>query len=212
MQQIHKWFEDYKFVAVIRSSTSTNAEEMIKAASEGGFRIFEISSYIPQAFRLIENYSKKEGFIFGAGGITDGEIAQRAINAGSAFISSNYTAQDVINVARHNDSFVIAGVSTPTEAVEAHNFGADLVKFFPAGTLGGSDYIREIHDSVPFLKIVVEGGVSHENAFEYLKHSIAAFVDRALFDKPLVRQDNWTEITERARKLTQKLEALKAVK
>ena len=212
MQQIQKWFEDYKFVAVIRSSTTTNAEEMIKAASEGGFRVFEISTYIPQAFRLIENYSKKEGFIFGAGGVSDGEIAQRAINAGSAFISSHYTAQDVINVARHNDNFVIAGVSTPTEAVEAYNFGADLVKFFPAGVLGGPEYIREIHDYIPFLKIVVEGGVSHDNAFEYLRHCTALFLDRALFDKPLVRQDNWGEISERARKLTQKLESLKAVK
>ena len=212
MPIVPKAFEDHRLVAIIRSSTTANAEEMIKAAADGGFRIFEISSYIPQAFRLIETYSKREGFTFGAGGISDGEIAQRAINAGAAFIASNYTAQDVINVARHNDGFVIQGVSTPTEAVEAYNWGADLVKFFPSGVLGGPDYVREIHDYIPFLKIVAEGGVSHENAFEYLKYCVAVFVDRALFDKPLVRQDNWTEITERAKKLTQKLESLKAVK
>lgn len=212
MHPTQKAFEDQRLIAIIRSSTTLNAEEMIKAAADGGFRIFEISSYIPQAFRLIENYSKKEGFVFGAGGITDGEIAQRAINAGAAFVASNYTTQDVINVARHNDSFVIQGVSTPTEAVEAYHYGADLVKFFPAGILGGPDFVREIHDAIPFLKVVAEGAVSQDNAFEYLKHCVAVFVDRALFDKPLVRQDNWTEITERAKRLTQKLESLKAIK
>jgi 2-dehydro-3-deoxyphosphogluconate aldolase / (4S)-4-hydroxy-2-oxoglutarate aldolase len=212
MEQILKWFDDYKFVAVIRSGTTSNAEEMIKAAMDGGFRIFEISANTPQGFRLIETYSKREGMVVGAGGITDGEIAQRAINAGSAFISSNYTDQEIINVAKHNDSFVIQGVSTATEAVEAYHYGADFVKFFPAALLGGTDYIREIRENLPFLKIVAEGGILIENAFEYLKHCVSVCVDKALFDKPLVRQDNWSEITERAKKLTQKLESLKAVK
>ncbi len=81
-----KWFEEYKLIAVVRSGSAEDAEEMIKAATIGGFHLFEISMQTPQAVRLIETYSKKEGFLFGAGSVTDGEMAQRAINAGAKFL------------------------------------------------------------------------------------------------------------------------------
>ncbi|MSR77844.1 MAG: bifunctional 4-hydroxy-2-oxoglutarate aldolase/2-dehydro-3-deoxy-phosphogluconate aldolase [Candidatus Omnitrophica bacterium] len=202
-----KWFDDYKFVACVRSSSPSDAESMIKAAIDGGFRVFEISLNTPQAFKLIESYSKKDSLLIGAGTVSDGEAAQKAINAGASFISSNYTDRDVINVARHNDTFVIQGVSTPTEASTAHHYGADCVKFFPAAFIGGTDYLRAMRDNLPFVKFVAEGSIDPVNAFEYLKYCIGVFFDKTLYDRHLVRQNNWAEITERAKRLTQKLES-----
>lgn len=212
MQPVQKGFEDHRLIAVIHSSSAQDAEEMIKAAAEGGIKMFEISINVPQSPRILESYSKKEGFLFGAGAVTDGEVAQRAINAGAAFISSHYTDQEIINVAKHNDVFVIQGVSTTTEAFEAYRYGADCVKFFPAGPIGGPEHLHHIHGALPFLKLTAEEGIDLENLFDYLKHCLAVFVRRALFDKALVRQNNWAEITERAKKFTQKVESLKVVK
>ena len=207
-----KWFEDYKFVALIRSSSTEDAESMIKAAAAGGFRIFDISTQTPQALRLIETWSKKEGYFVGAGSVQDGEMAQRAINAGAKFLSNAYTDRDVINVAKNNDTFVIAGAMTPTEAFEAYQFGADLIKIYPAGFIGGPAYLKALRGPMPFLKLIAGGEVTLEEAPEYLKHCIAVSIGKNLFDKALIRSDKWSEITERAKQFTQKLESLKVVK
>ena len=207
-----KFFEDYKFIATIRCGSAEDAEAMIKAASNGGVRIFEISVFTPQVSRLIENFSRKDNFLFGAGGITDGEMAQRVLSAGAAFISSYYTDHDVISVAKNNDSFVIQGALTATEAVSAYQRGADMVSIYPADFAGGPDYIRSIRGPLPFLKLIADGGVTLDNAFEYLKSCVAVNVSKALFDRSLIRSDNWSEITERAKLLTQKLEALRVTK
>ena len=213
MDQTLKWFEEAKLVAVIRSSSSEDAEEMIKAALQGGFRIFEISMQTPQAIKLLENYSKKENVLFGAGTVTDGEMAQRAINAGAKFLASQYTDRDVINVAKNNDSFVIQGALTPTEAFNAHQFGADLVQIYPAGVLGGPAYIKFLRGPMPFIKFAADGAdITPENLLDYLKHCLCVMLGNSLFDKPLVRSNKWSEIVDRARHFTQKLEALKVTK
>ena len=212
VQQKLKFFEDSKFIATIRCGSADDAEAMIKAASQGGIRIFEISMFTPQASRLIDNYSKKDNFLFGASGITDGEMAQRVINAGASFITSYYTDKEVIRVAKHNDNFVIQGALTPTEAVNAYQLGADLISIYPADIAGGPEFVRSIRGPLPFLKLIADGGVTLDNAFDYLKSCVAINVSKALFDRSLIRSDNWSEITERAKFLTQKLEALKVTR
>ena len=207
-----KWFEDHRLIAVIRSGSAEDAEKMIKAASEGGFRIFEISLQTPQAIRLLENYSKKEDFLIGAGSVMDGEMAQRAINAGAKYITSCFTDDAVVAVARHNDVIAIPGAATPTEVFNAYQYGAELVKIYPAALMGGVSYLKSLRARIPFMKYVVESGVTLENAFDYLKFSPAVCVGAGLFDKSLVRSDSWSEITERARQFSLKLESLRVTR
>ncbi|MBI3306379.1 MAG: hypothetical protein HYZ84_01045 [Candidatus Omnitrophica bacterium] len=212
MDQSLKWFEEHKLVALIRSSSADDAEAMIKAAMDGGFHLFEISMQTTQVIRLLETYSKKEGYLFGAGAVIDGEMAQRAIKAGARFISSHYTDRDVISVAKNNDVFVIQGALTPTEAVNAYQLGADLIKIYPADTAGGPAFMKSLRGPLPFLKLVAAGGVTMENAWDYLKYCTSVHLGKAIFDKALMRGNHWTEIAERARQFIQKLEASKVSK
>lgn len=212
MVSVLKFFEDYRLIASIRSSIAEDADAMVRAAMEGGFRLFEISMQTAQSTKLLEAYSKREDCCFGAAGVADGEMAQRAINAGAKFISSPFTDRDVITVAKHNDIFVIQGAATATEAFNAHQYGADLIKFFPVSILGGPEFLKIMRGALPFLKFVAAGGVTLDNATLYLKDCAAVAIGKALFDRTLLRADNWTEITERARQLTQKLESLKVAK
>lgn len=212
MDQVVKWFDDHKFIAFIRSSSAEDAEEMLKAAFAGGIRIFEISIQTPQAIRLIENYSKQEGVLVGAGNITDGEMVQRVIGAGAKFVASQYTDRDIISVAKHYDSVVIQGALTPTEAVNAYQLGADLIKIYPVDSMGGLEYIKDLRAALPFLKIIVDGEPTFDKAFEYLKYCVAVTLREAIFERPLVRTDNWVQMTERARQFTQRLETNKVVK
>jgi len=212
MDQTIKWFEEHKFIAFIKASSADDAEEMIKAAMKGGFRLFEISMQTPHVCRLLETYAKKDGYCFGAGAVTDGEMAQRAINEGASYVSSLYTDREIIMVAKHNETFVMQGAFTPTEAVNAYQLGADLIKVFPVSLSEGPSYVKFLRGPFPFLKLVAAGGISLESAFDYLKSCVAVSLGKAIFDKSLVRAHNWTEITERAKSVTEKLEGLRVTR
>jgi len=212
MNETLKFFEDNKFIGVIRTSSSDDAEEMLKAVTAGGIKIIEIAMTVPQATRLIESWGKKEGLLVGAGTVTDGEMAQRAINAGAKFLASHYTDREVISVAKNNDTLIIQGAATPTEAMNAWQLGVDLVKIYPVESFGGPDYIRAIKGPLPFIKFVAAGQITFENAFDYLRYACGVALNQSFFDKTLIRSNNWSAITERTRQLTQKLETLKVSK
>jgi 2-dehydro-3-deoxyphosphogluconate aldolase/(4S)-4-hydroxy-2-oxoglutarate aldolase len=212
MDQVLKWLDDSKFIAFIRSSSAEDAEEMIKAAMAGGIRTFEVSMHTPQALRLIENYSKREGILVGAASLTDGEMTQRVVNAGAKFVSSQYTDRDIISVAKHNDSFVIQGALTPNEVMNAHQLGADAIKIYPVDSMGGVEYMKDLRAALPAVKLIADGEPTLENAFEYLKYCVAVTLREAICDRPLVRTDNWLEMTERSKQFTQRLETHKVVK
>ena len=212
MENALKGFEEHRLVAVIRSSSPEDAESMIKAAMAGGFHIFEISLQTPQAFRLLETFSKKENLLMGVGGVSDGELAQRAINSGAKFLSTQYTDKEIINVAKNNNSFTIQGAATPTEVFEAYQLGADVVKIYPANLVGGPAFVKTLRGPLPYIKLMAQGGVTLENFTDYLKYCVAVSIGQSLFDRSLIRHDNWAEVTERAKQFSQKLEALKVTK
>ncbi len=212
MDETLKFFEENKFVAVIRTRSNEDAEEMLKAVTAGGIKVVEITMTIPQATKLIESWSKREGLLVGAGTVTDGEMAQRAINAGARFLTSHYTDRDVISVAKNNNVFLIQGAVTPTEAVNAWQLGVDLVKIYPVHSYGGPSYVRAVKGPLPFIKFMASGDITLENAFDYLKYACAVSLNQSFFDKALVRANNWSEITDRTRQLTQKLESLRVAK
>ncbi|OGW82634.1 MAG: hypothetical protein A2Z83_07180 [Omnitrophica bacterium GWA2_52_8] len=185
---------------------------MLNAAAEGGLSLFQISMVNPQAIKLIESTAKRDGIIVGAGNVTDGEMAQRAINAGAKFVASPYTDSELIRVAKNNDCFVIQGAFTATEVAEAFKLGADLVTLWPVAFAGGVDYVKLLRNNLPFVRLIAQGGVTFENAFEYLKHCTAVSLRSALFERGLIRSDNWAEITARAKQFAQRLDGLKVSK
>ena len=207
-----KFFEENKFVAVVRTGSNEDAEEVLKAVTAGGIKIVEITMTIPQALKLIESWSKQEGLWVGAGTVTDGEMAQRAINAGAKFLTSHYADREVISVAKNNNVFLIQGASTPTEAVNAWQQGVDLVNIYPAEAFGGPRYLKSIKGPLPFIKLMASGEIALENVFDYLKYACAVAIHGPILDKALVRAHNWQEITDRCKQLTQKLESLKVSK
>lgn len=212
MSKAMKWFETYRMIASIRCQSAHEAEEMIKAAKRGGFRLFEISMQNPQALRLIEKYSRSEDDFFGASGVMGGEMANRAIAAGARFLSTYFVDSDIINIAKNSDVFTITSVMTPTEAVAAYRAGADLVQIYPISNVGGPEYIRSLRRSMPFLKLAAAGGVTVENAYEYLRHCVAVSIHKALFEQNSQRKVDWVKMRDRAQLLVDRVESLKAPK
>lgn len=162
-------------VAVVRGETSEKAMEIVEKCIEGGIRAIELTFTVPYAHRVIEDISRKYGdqIILGAGTVLDSETARIAILSGAEFIVSPHFNPEVTKVCNRYRKASMAGILTITEAVQAMEAGVDVLKLFP-GDLFGPAFIKDIRGPLPYVQIMPTGGVSAENAGEWIKAGAVA--------------------------------------
>src|SRR5262249_47312762 len=141
--------------------------------------------------------------VIGAGTVLDVKAAREVVARGARFVVSPVLDRAVVRYCRDHNVPCLPGALTPTEMLEAWRAGATCVKLFPASTVG-SRYLREVLAPLPFLRVVPSGGVTLENAGEWLRAGAAAVsVGGALVNDALVQSESWPELTARARALVQ---------
>ncbi len=162
-------------VAVVRGETSEKAMEIVEKCIAGGIRAIELTFTVPYAHRVIEDISRKYGdqIILGAGTVLDSETARIAILSGAEFIVSPHFNPEVTKVCNRYRKASMAGILTITEAVAAMEAGVDVLKLFP-GDLFGPAFIKDIRGPLPYVQIMPTGGVSAENAGEWIKAGAVA--------------------------------------
>ena len=186
-------------IPVLRAATGDEAEQAIAAIVAGGITVIEITMTTPSAIDLIDKYAAQPGLLVGAGTVLDAETARECINAGAKFIISPSTDLDVIDHCREKDTAVMPGALTPTEIVNAWQAGADIIKVFPAGALGGASYLRSIKAPLPEIKLIPTGGVDLSNAAEMIKAGAEAIgVGSDLVDLKAIREGRPEEVTRTA--------------
>jgi len=161
---------------------------------------------VPGAMPLIETLARRFGdeALIGAGTVLDPETARAAILAGARFVVSPALNLDTIACCRRHGIAVVPGALTPTEVIAAWQAGADLVKVFPAGNLGGPSYIKALKAPLPQVELVPTGGVSLRTAGDFIRAGAAALgVGGDLVDLKALREGRAAEITERARQYLQ---------
>jgi 2-dehydro-3-deoxyphosphogluconate aldolase/(4S)-4-hydroxy-2-oxoglutarate aldolase len=143
-----------------------------------------------------------EDMLIGAGTVLDSETARAAILAGAEFIVTPTFNPATIEMCKRYGKPIVAGAMTPTEMLNAWQAGADLIKVFPVGNIGGVDYIKSMLAPLPQLRLVPTGGVNAENAASYLKTGAAVVaVGGNLVEKNLVKRGEWNSITSQAQRL-----------
>lgn len=157
-----------KVLAVIRANSVTEAYDLAQACIDGGLKLIEITFSFPKSDKVITKLSKQKGIQVGAGTVLNLNMAKNAINSGAKFIVSPHTDKEIIIYAKSKRLPVVSGALTPSEIVNAWNIGADFVKIFPVKYLGGPSYVKAIKDPLPFVNVLVTGGVTIENFTEYL--------------------------------------------
>ena len=213
MEETLKLIEETKLMGIIRISSQEDAETLVQASIDSGLKVLSVSLNTVNALKVIEKFKDTKGVAVGAGTVLDGESAQKAINAGASFVMSPYTDNGVVTVCKNNQVVCIQGASTPTEAMEARELGAQIIKLFPADTIGGPSFVKQIHRAISFLKLMPSGGISLDNIIEYLKvGAIAVAINNAIYDRSLLRNNDWDGIKERARQFVDKVESLKTSK
>jgi len=132
--------------------------------------------------------------------VLDPDTANKCVQAGAQFIVSPALNEETISFCRRNDVGVFPGALTPTEVVRAWNAGADAVKVFPAGAVGGASYLKALKAPLPQIELVPTGGVSLKTAADFIKAGAMALgVGADLVDTKALREGRDEVITERAR-------------
>ncbi len=196
-----------KVIAVIRMSDTEKLAKVAEAIKQGGVRAIEITMTTPSALEIIAAMGKKKtaGILIGAGTVLDPETAAQAIHAGADFIVSPITNSEMIRVCRRYDIFVAPGAFTPTEIVAAWEKGADVVKVFPATSVGPK-YFKDIKGPLPQIRLMPTGGVSLENAREFVASGACCVaIGTALLDKKAIEAGNWDVLTQKAGALVDSL-------
>lgn len=162
-------------VAVVRGETSEKAMEIVEKCIEGGIHAIELTFTVPYAHRVIEDISRKYGeqIVLGAGTVLDSETARIALLSGAEFIVSPHFNPEVTRLCNRYRKASMAGILTITEAVAAMEAGVDVLKLFP-GDLFGPAFIKDIRGPLPYAQIMPTGGVSADNAGEWIKAGAVA--------------------------------------
>jgi 2-dehydro-3-deoxyphosphogluconate aldolase / (4S)-4-hydroxy-2-oxoglutarate aldolase len=189
-------------IPVVRATTADEAMRAIDAIREGGIAVLEITMTVPGAIVVIEQVATRFGSdaLIGAGTVLDAETARSCVSSGAEFIVSPALNLETIAFCREQGVAVMPGALTPTEVVQAWNAGADFVKVFPAGAVGGPSYLKSLKAPLPHIELVPTGGVSLKTAADFIKAGAAALgVGTDLVDIKAIREGQASIITERAR-------------
>lgn len=174
-QEVRACIEQVGIVPVVRAGSPEEALFAAQAMSHGGIPIAEITMTVPGAIEVIQDLAKKAPEILvGAGTVMNSESARKCLDAGAQFLVSPGFNAPTVNAARERGILIMAGALTPTEVMAAWEAGADFVKIFPCGNLGGAKYIQALKGPLPQVPMVPTGGVNLETAADYIRAGAAA--------------------------------------
>ena len=193
-------------IPVVRATSADEAMRAIDAIREGGIAVLEITMTVPGAVAVIAEVTKRFGndALVGAGTVLDPETARACIESGAQFVVSPALNLETIAYCREREVAIMPGALTPTEVVQAWNAGADFVKVFPAGAVGGPSYLKSLKAPLPQIELVPTGGVNLKTAADFIKAGAAALgVGADLVDIKAIREGQAGIITERARQFVE---------
>lgn len=201
-QEILSFITEIGIVPVVRTSSAESAIRSIEAIYQGGVRAAEITMTVPGAIRALEKMADQFGdrMMLGSGTVLDPETARICMLAGAQFFVTPTLKLSTIEMVKRYSKVICAGALTPTEVLTAWEAGADVVKVFPANSLGGPKYIKALRGPLPHIKMIPTGGVNLETAGEFLKAGACAVaVGGELVDPNLIKNGRYDEMETRAR-------------
>ena len=203
---------DCGVVAVIRASSADQLKDIASALIEGGVIGIEVTMSTPKAIsgieKLVDTFGEK--IVVGVGTVLDPATAASAIHAGAEFVFSPVMDTRVIETAKRLGKAVIPGAYTPTEILNAWAAGADVVKVFPATTLGPG-YFKDILAPMPFLKLTPTGGVDLKTAADWIKAgAVCVGAGSCLVSKEACAKGDWAGITANAKAFVETIRGARA--
>ena len=190
-------------IAVIRLEQPSELGPVVDALLDGGIRALEVTMTVPGAVSLIETLAAAlpPAALRGAGTVLDPATARQVIDAGARFVVSPVFRRPLIESCHERGVPAMPGCFTPTEILDAWESGADLVKVFPATSLGPG-FIKDVRGPLPQLRLIPTGGVTRENAGDWIRAgAVAVGVGSALLDAKAIEEGRLDVLTDNARRI-----------
>jgi len=187
-------------VAIVRLDDYSSAVEMVHALIRGGITSVEFTYTNPAAGAAVAKVKAALGDAVqvGAGTVLDPETARAAILQGADFIVTPIVNVPTIELCRRYSIPTVIGSFTATEILTAWQAGATFVKVFPASAVGPG-YLKDIRSPLPQVKLIPTGGVTLQNAGEFIRAGASAIaVGSNLVEAKTVQEQEWQTLTDRA--------------
>jgi len=202
-QKVRERILEIGIVPVVRASSPAEACLAADAVCQGGIPIVEITMTVPGAIDVIRELVKNCGsdVLVGAGTVLNADAALRCIGAGAQFLVSPGLNVQTVALAAREGKLIMAGALTPTEVMAAWDAGADFIKVFPCGQVGGAKYIKALKGPFPQIPFIPTGGVNLHTAAEFLEAgSVALGIGGELVQADALKDNKPEIIAENARK------------
>ena len=200
----HETFDalvDSGVTAVLRGIDEDDIVPVAEAIQAGGVRALELTADAKRCSEMIaavDRALEDTDAVIGAGTVMDAAAARNVIEAGAEFVLAPNLNEDVIDVCNRAGVVAVPGVMTPTEAASAMEAGADILKMFPASTVGPG-HIGALQGPLGDIPIMPTGGVSTENVAEYFDAgAIAVGAGSALVDYEAIAAGDMAQVQESA--------------
>lgn len=171
--QIASSIAEHGVVAVVREKSADRARHAVASLIEAGQIVVEISTTTPGALDVVHEFTQQASVLIGVGTVLDETTARLAALAGARFVVAPSLDPDVLRTAHRYGMASLPGAATPTEVLMAASAGADFVKLFPASAFGPGS-VRDMLAAMPQIALVPTGGVSMDNASDYLRAGAVA--------------------------------------
>ena len=189
--------------------------DVMRALYDAGVRLIEYTNRGENAlknFTAMKVVAEKnyQDLFLGAGTIKDEKAATQFIQAGADFLISPAFEEKVYEIASGNKILWIPGCMTPTEILNAEQFGLSLVKLFP-GNILGPGFMKAIKDIFPAMSFMPTGGVdtTDENLEEWFNSGVCAVgMGSNLITREILQEKNYEKITTQATLMLNKIKAI----
>jgi 2-dehydro-3-deoxyphosphogluconate aldolase/(4S)-4-hydroxy-2-oxoglutarate aldolase len=202
-EEIARAIQDAGIVAVIRTKDPARLPAIVDALAAGGVRILEVTMTVPGAVEAIASLAPRlpHGFVLGAGTVLDATTAGQVIGAGARFVVSPVFRRSVIAACHQRDVPALPGCFSPTEILDAWESGADMVKVFPATSIGPT-FFKDLRGPLPQVRLMPTGGVTIENAADWIRAGAAAVgIGTALLDANAIAAGDYATVRANAERL-----------
>ena len=205
--KVYQTMEETGIIPVFYHSDTDVAKQVVKACYEGGIRAFEFTNrgdFAHEVFADLVKWANKEcpELILGIGSIVDPATASLYIQLGANFIVGPLLNPEIFKICNRRLVAYSPGCATTSEIGLAQELGAEIVKVFPGGNVGGPSFVKNIKGPMPWSKIMVTGGVepTNQSLTDWFKAGVTCVgIGSNLFPNEVLKSGDWDKISELCR-------------
>tara|TARA_B100000586_G_scaffold246674_1_gene202911 strand:- start:93 stop:761 length:669 start_codon:yes stop_codon:yes gene_type:complete len=214
--QTLNYIKECKVVPVFYDPDPDVAIEVVSACHKGGIKILEFTNrgdFAWEVFKKLELFCRKNlpDMILGAGSISDSTMSDLYISMGANFIVGPLTNEEVARSCNRKKIPYMPGCLTPTEISNAESLGCDVVKVFPADSVGGPSFIKSILAPMPWSWIMPTGGVdlNPDDLKEWFDAGVFSVgMGSKLFSKEIMNNKDWAKLEAQCKKLSETIKRI----